>query len=539
MIKTISKTGFVRKLGIAVVSLFIMFSASATYTEANNSEQGGISAEAAYQLGLGLRIGLVSRGERDTIGIESRAINIGFHANGYFQSEAAIHAVNSFAAVQAPASYVRIAGNIMNFDNARYIANSHIGERVAVPVLVSNSNWSVYVGPFPTFGEAEQAALQLGGTAIPPNPTRITITDGNVPVVLFDNVLGFTQFADPSGITAIDSGRYRGVIEPFIKDGNFTAVNIINIEEYLLSVVPSEMPAQWHIEALKAQAVAARTYALTRLDARIEDGFNLCDTVQTQVYRGVEAEHANTTRAVQETRGIMAFHNGRLINAVYFSSSGGHTENSENVWTNNVPYLRGVREIAETGYMQWSRNFTLQQLTYFMAQNGHNIGNVTSVRYRHASESNRVIELTFVGTNGTATYTNDGIRRAFRHSAEGSLQSTNFTVNNITANTAPPEPPVAPAAYINVVDVNGVSRRIAVSDISGMFGGDALIRKYTMPSASSTSAQTVVNSGSIVINGRGWGHGAGMSQFGAQGMAEAGFTFRQILQHYYTDIEVR
>jgi len=536
MVKAVSKASLIKKSCALAVSLLMVFGAGLTYAAANS---GGINAETARELGLGLRIGLVSRGEQSTIGIESRVINIGFYAGGNFQPQATVNAVNSLAAVQAPASYVRIAGYITGYDNARYIAGNHIGERAAVPVLVSNSNWSVYVGPFPTFGEAEQTAVQLGGTAIPPNPARIAITDGNIPAVLFDNVQGFTQFADPSGITAIDSGRYRGVIEPFVKNGNFTAVNIINIEEYLLSVVPSEMPANWHIEALKAQAVAARTYALTRLDARIEDGFNLCDTVQTQVYRGVEAEHANTTRAVQETRGIMAFHNGRLINAVYFSSSGGHTENSENVWTNNVPYLRGVREIAETGYMQWSRSFTLQQLTHFMAQNGHNIGNVTSVRYRHAHTSNRVIELTFVGTNGTVTYTNDGIRRAFRNSAEGSLQSTNFTVNNITANTARPEPTAAVAGYINVVDVYGVTRRLEVAGLSGMFGADVLLRGAGGSPASATSAQTVVNSGLIVINGRGWGHGAGMSQFGAQGMAEAGFTFKQILKHYYTDIEVR
>jgi len=431
----------------------------------------------------------------------------------------------------------------MNFDNARSIAVNHIGERAAVPVLVSNANWSVYVGPFSTFSDAEWAASQLGGTAIPPNPARIAITDSGTPVVLFDNVWGTAQFADPSGITAIDSGRYRGVIEPFIRNGIFTAVNIINIEDYLLSVVPSEMPAVWHIEALKAQAVAARTYALTRLYIRLEDGFNLCDTVQTQVYRGVEVEHENSTRAVQETRGIMAFHNGYLINAVYFSSSGGHTENSENVWTNSVPYLRGVREIFETEYMQWSRSFTLQQLTHFMAQNGHNIGTVTAVRYRHAPASNRVIELTFVGTNGSVTYNNDAIRRAFRHSADGNLQSTNFIINNIqTANVAPPVPVIqgyVQDGYINVVDVNGVTRRVAVSDISSIFGGNALIKQYTVPPAVPAPVQTTVTSPSIVINGRGWGHGAGMSQFGARGMAEAGFTFRQILQHYYTDIEVR
>jgi len=500
--------------------------------------------------GTSLRIGLRSRGESNSIEIHSTTLDIGFHTDGYFRTEATLHAYGRFSAVRAQAAYVRVGENLQSFEQARSAAeNAQTGGHRAIPVLVSPSNWSVYVGGFSSVGEAESAAGQLGGTAVASSQTRIAISDGAYPIVIFDNSGGFAQFADPSGITSIDSGRYRGVIEPFVQGGRFTAVNIVNIEDYLLSVVPSEMPASWHIEALKAQAVAARTYALSRHYVHLAEGFQLCDTIFTQVYRGVEMEHENSTRAVNETRGMMAFYDGRPIEAVYFSSSGGHTEDSENVWITSVPYLRAVREVAETDYMEWTRSFTMAQLTGFMAASGHNIGSVTSVGYRRSSSSGRVIEITFVGTNGSRTYTNDAIRGAFRHSADGSLQSTNFSIANSvsTASAQDPAPaddpdPATPAedGYIVVSDVHGARRRIPIAELSGVFGAELLIRDATAPSAANTQASaSAIVTDILHITGRGWGHGAGMSQFGARGMAEAGFTFDQILKHYYTGIEVR
>jgi len=521
-----------------------------------------VYSQEAASTGIHLRIGLTSRGEADSITIDSNALAVGFHQDGYFNAEATLLPASGFAAVRAPASYIRAAEGLTYFAQAQNTASelSAHGHN-AIPVLVSPSSWSVYIGPYPTFGEAEAAAAQLGRAAVPPNPARIAITDGGRPAVLFGNYNGvFAHFASPTGITTIDSGSYRGVFEPFVREGIFTAVNIVYIEDYLRSVVPSEMPASWHIEALKAQAVAARTYALTRNHVHRDNGFQLCDTVITQVYRGVSMEHENSTRAVQETRGIMAYHNGELIEAVYFSSSGGHTEDSENVWLTVVPYLRAVREVAETDYMEWTRSFTLGQLTGFMSANGHSIGSVTAVRYRRSPSSSRMVELTFIGTSGSQTYTNDAIRGAFRHSADGNLQSTNFSINNTSAAVpldAPAPPPaqtvqtrppaVIDGNYAIVPDVHGVPTRLPVGTLSTILGGNLILYGSSAPGAYHTetpayqplAVSSTITGDRLVITGRGWGHGAGMSQFGARGMAEAGYNFVQILQHYYTDIEVR
>jgi len=498
---------------------------------------GMISVPNEIGMGEAIRVGLVSRGERASIDILSNTLSVGFHDSYNFSIEAALNVPGTLAASRTNSAYVRIAQDLPDFSLASAAASNFSGNQRAVPVLMSPSNWSVYIGGFANFGEAEVVAGQVGGTAIAPSPTRVAITESGYAVVIFENSERFAHFADPSGITAIDSGRYRGVIEPFVREGRFTAVNVVNMEDYLKSVVPSEMPASWHVEALKAQAVAARTFAATRLNTHAADGWQLGDTVFTQVYRGVEAENENSTRAVLETRGIMAFHEGRPINAVYFSSSGGHTENSENVWLTATPYLRAVPELAETGYMQWTRSYTMAQITSFMAANGHNIGTVNSVSYATAPGSGRVIGLTFNGTNGTRTYTNDAIRGAFRESSQGSLPSTNFTIANTTSTgytPAVPEPaiPFIPdVGYIEITDANGVTMRLTFSGLQPTAAVPA-----ALPALGASGTTTTAT---FAITGRGWGHGAGMSQFGARGMAEAGYTFDQILKHYYTGIEVR
>ncbi|WP_332695445.1 SpoIID/LytB domain-containing protein [Halalkalibacter lacteus] len=139
---------------------------------------------------------------------------------------------------------------------------------------------------------------------------------------------------------------YRGsfYIEP--DDQRLTLINELDIEDYLRGVVPSEMPASWgteHLEALKAQAVAARTYA-----KRIANGRYLDDDVSNQVYRGKSLEHTNSDKAIKETQGVVAVHNDRLIDAVFHSSSGGHTENSENVWGGKFDYLKAVDDRYDT-----------------------------------------------------------------------------------------------------------------------------------------------------------------------------------------------
>jgi stage II sporulation protein D len=137
---------------------------------------------------------------------------------------------------------------------------------------------------------------------------------------------------------------YRGRIEVFTNlRGSLTVVNELGLEDYVRGVVANELSPGGYpaIEALKAQAIAARTYALKNRGQFMSQGFDILPTTRSQVYRGLTSENPLSTRAVDETRGLVATYNGEPINALYTSTCGGRTENSENIFNDAIPYLRG------------------------------------------------------------------------------------------------------------------------------------------------------------------------------------------------------
>ena len=156
--------------------------------------------------------------------------------------------------------------------------------------------------------------------------------------------------ADPAEILQADASPYRGILEVRPAEaGRITVVNTVHLEDYLRGVVPNELSPQAfpRIEALKAQAVAARTYALAHIGDYASKGYDLCATPSCQVYRGAQSELPLTDRAVEETRGIVATWRGRPINAYYTSTCGGHTEDGGPIFDDHAPYLRGVACLPE------------------------------------------------------------------------------------------------------------------------------------------------------------------------------------------------
>ncbi|MBS1794317.1 MAG: SpoIID/LytB domain-containing protein [Acidobacteria bacterium] len=154
--------------------------------------------------------------------------------------------------------------------------------------------------------------------------------------------LAFGSLNERAMPVRLNGKAYRGKIEVFVNSrGTLTVVNVVPLEDYLLGVVPNELGLP-SLEAQKAQAVAARTYAVANIGGFASQGFDLLPTVWSQVYRGVSSEGAMPTQAVMQTRGIVATYKGKPINALYTSTCGGRTENSENIFDYNEPYLRGV-----------------------------------------------------------------------------------------------------------------------------------------------------------------------------------------------------
>ena len=188
--------------------------------------------------------------------------------------------------------------------------------------------------------------VRLTSRASAPNREVVAFAAGGAPFRSSAPVT-FASSDERNAPVRFNDKPYRGRIEVFAnRRGSLTVVNVIGLEDYVRGVVPNELsfPA---LEALKAQAVAARTYALKNRGQFAPEGFDLLPTTRSQVYRGLSSETPLTTRAVDETRGIIATYNGEPINALYTSTCGGRTEDAENIFNEAVPYLRGRECAAE------------------------------------------------------------------------------------------------------------------------------------------------------------------------------------------------
>ena len=144
-----------------------------------------------------------------------------------------------------------------------------------------------------------------------------------------------------NGFVSVKGKWYRGEFI-ILNNDDLTVINNIPLEQYLLGVVPSEMPSKWNFEALKAQSIAARSYAVANLGKNGSKGYDLKDNTYDQAYGGASAETKNTNRAVSDTKGIVATYDKKVISAYYFASAGGQTKESGDVWTKNLPYIRSV-----------------------------------------------------------------------------------------------------------------------------------------------------------------------------------------------------
>lgn len=179
----------------------------------------------------------------------------------------------------------------------------------------------------------------------------------------------------------IGNGWYRGRVLLVPRNGGLTAINYVDLEEYLYSVLGAEMDGGWPREALKAQAVAARTYALYRRQ-RSNGVFDVGDDQNSQVYKGLITESTGTLAAVNATRGQVLTYNGQAILAAFHSASGGHTENVEDVWNEPLPYLRGVPDFDQgTPVFEWTKTFSQTDLSKRIS----GVGNITTMTPQRTS----------------------------------------------------------------------------------------------------------------------------------------------------------
>ena len=359
------------------------------------------------------------------------------------------------------------------------------------------------------------------------------------------------QSEDPRGIW-LGSRRYRGRLQFLVRGGQVQVVNHLGIETYLASVVGSEMPHRWPLPALQAQAVAARTYAL-RQRGKAGD-FDVKATVSSQVYRGVESETPSTIEAVESTRSLVLVHAGRLINAVFHSSSGGATEPSGEVWRNQLPYLVSVADHDQHSPVhRWNKRFDDDALRDLFRETG----GVKRLQVLKTSSTGRVRTARVQGPRGSLVLTGRELRKRL------GLKSTMVQFELINGSTDSSTASAIATAQ-RAPQATSQAAAQAAPPLIGLWQDSASGPDTTSDNTTSSSSGRLASLlpppplpllnpsafnqprpdlkvGEIVLEarGQGFGHGVGMSQWGAHGLALQGADFREILLHYYRGAEIR
>ena len=344
--------------------------------------------------------------------------------------------------------------------------------------------------------------------------------------------------ADPKNPVLVNQKKYRGALTVLLNSGkkNLNVVNTLPLEQYLYGVVAKEVLPLWPDEAIKAQAVAARSFALYSIDNPKYANFDIRANEMGQVYGGIEGENANTTKLVDATRGMAALYNGAPIQAVFHSSGGGYTEAASAVWGKDIPYLQAVKDYdQDSPRYAWTKAFTKVQLSRLLRQGGYDVGDLQGIRLsaRTAAPmaytpdrgvSGRVKRLTFVGSKKSVTLTGSQVR---------SLLALNSTLFDLQIGLERPK-------ELDVTITNGYGYPVGKKTIP-------INEKGGTDSASVGDLHlfTGVEGEKVTFTGNGWGHGVGLSQWGARGLALSKAAkgkrdyYKTILAHYYQGVKIK
>jgi len=407
-----------------------------------------------------------------------------------------------------------------------------------------------YVVRFEFYSTAANAAADQsifsGASAVGHSPTCYTVVNTETGDILFeydcgaDSCLGVAPASTGGeGRTWFKGYQYYGGFQYMRRSGgNLTVVNFVGEDLYVEGVLPYEFVSSGTLESLKAGAVAIRTFARATTKHG-SNGFDLCNTTDCQVYRGVyTGEYAGIIRqAVQGTAGLCAYYDGKPIQALYSSSDGGATEDAVNAWGTEHPYLKGKPDPYEAtisfGGQSWSYPISAADLQSLLRERGFACGTVTGLSVTKTTPNGNVNEIAVTDSDGkTFTFARDNVRilqglpgirymsRRFTIHPNGGAGEPAFSVydgmttttaDSLTAITASGKVPVSAPAP--VITANGVSS----------VGTDA-----SLPSGSGWT-----------ITGSGYGHNVGLSQWGAYAMGRLGYTYDEILKFYYTGITIQ
>ena len=442
-----------------------------------------------------------------------------------------------------------------------------------------DGDYQVRAGSYTSRQEAEDAAQSLGGTVAGTSSYAVNVTRTGTAEILFqfdggdDLALGVMP-----DVTGADTVRtwfkgyryYGGFRYERIGGGDLTVVNIVDLETYIKGVVPYEMSSSWPLEALKVQAVCARSYAYINIHSGKHTSyhFDVCNTTDCQAYYGAGTNSSSyqaterTDQAVDETAGEYAWYDGQVIEAFYSSSHGGASESVYNVWGTSLeqyPYLCGVEDpyeadmASKNSYSSWTVSYTSSELAQRLENYDYDASSGIESLTLTYSDLGNVIQVRVNYQDGGS----DTIRPSSMRSVFG-ISSIRFTVNGQAASsgsgttsgsggglTANGSTSLDSQGTYTVISGSGSLSQAGLDGLYAISGSGSITPAEDAASGGGsgtdtpTGTQVTVSGSSYSFQGSGNGHQLGLSQYGAWAMAERGFTYEEIIEFYYPGTYVR
>lgn len=521
-------------MNIIIIAMTLLCSSDNIYAKGDSDQELRIGLRQCYE-------------HKESIHVNNKILDMGYQEDDEFKSEQVFKSDDGFTFMPAEGNYLISMDSYETYEDAQKQAHVLMKKDFdAYPGYASIGVWKIYIA----IDDIEKTNKFLDKLNKDKDETFEIVTDNGYRTIMefsndnivMENTYEHVQFLSidedrKDSVMDLGDRQYRGRLEfGRYEEKGITAINIINLDEYLYGVLPSEIPYSWPMEALKAQAVAARNYAVYYQNNNSkyrEKSYTLCDTTSSQAYKGYAVENDRTNKAVDETDNKLITYQGEVIQATFFSTSGGHTENSENVWNGSVPFLKGVPDIyeLEPAAEPWTKEVTSLEIKDILAKYDIDIGDITDVIPMDYTDSKRVTNLKIIGTTGEHIIKKETIRSWL------GLRSRKFTVV---------KEDYEPRKMFNVMSAGSYEK---VQNMKNMFvvtgpyskgklkvDDDQLIilSKYNIDSVPLVSGKK----DTYIFVGQGYGHGVGMSQSGAKCMAELGFTYDEILKYYYSGIKI-
>ena len=360
-----------------------------------------------------------------------------------------------------------------------------------------------------------------------------------------ENLLSSEVYIYPKGKEAVLWGKrpYRGSFIIKASDGGILVINKLPLEDYIKGTMKLELSPSWPVEALKAQIIVSRTYALRNLRRHEEEGFNFCATEHCQRYGGINAEDPVTNRLVEETKGLVLTYQNELASVVFHSESGGFTESAFDVWGREVPYLIEVSSPWEENapHSSWEVEFKKEEVENCLNKAGLIQGEILDIRL-FSSPEGRVEEIEVITTNGRFSFPASRFREALGWEK---LPSTFFVMRKVEKEqklrkeTFPSSTPLSSSFDYQ----EWMEKDWDLDDIINflkMREEERNKKEDITPVPRVVVEEEVVSQGiAFIFEGKGYGHGVGLSQWGAKGMAEEGFSCPEILNHYFPGCKIQ